>query len=106
VGLVRRVNRTEGQQARIGIQTLTKSPLAFAFTLAGTSGTSEAGVLLKSAAAEAGDAQIVLKPGVFAPGQNLEMTLGDRQHVYMPQAVTERGEDFEISRFREMIRES
>lgn len=106
VGLVRRVNKTEGQQARIGIQTLTKSPLASAFALAGAFGTTEAGVLLKSADAEPGDAQIVLKPGVFAPGQNLEMTLGDRQHVFMPQAVTERGEDFEIGRFREMIRES
>jgi len=106
VGLVRRVNKTEGQQARIGIQTLTKAPLAAAFNVAGAFGTSEPGVLLRSADPSSGDAHIVLKPGVFAPGQNLEMGAGDRQHVYMPQALTEKGDDFEIGRFREMIRES
>ncbi len=106
VGLVRRVNKTEGQQARIGIQTLTKAPLAASFAIAGAFGTAEPGVLLRSADPASGDAHIVLKPGVFAPGQNLEMGVGDRQHVYMPQALTEKGEDFEIGRFREMIREA
>lgn len=105
VGLVRRVNKIDAQQARIGIQTLTKAPFASAFTVSGAFGTTEAGVLLRSAEAESGDTQIVLKPGVFAPGQNLEVELSGRQHVYMPQAITERGEDFEIGRFREMIRE-
>jgi len=105
LGLVRRVNKTDGQQARIGIQTLAKAPLASSFTVAGAFGASEAGILLR-AAEDAGDARIVLKPGVFAPGQNLEMALGERQHVYMPQALAERGEDFEIGRFREMIREA
>jgi len=52
------------------------------------------------------EARIVLRPGVFAPAQNLELTRGNRQHVYLPQAVAERGEDYEIARFREMIRET
>jgi hypothetical protein len=105
VGLVRRVNKIDAQQARIGIQTLTKAPLASAFNMAGSFGTSEPGVLLRSADAEVGDTQIVLKPGVFAPGQNLETEMSGRQHVYMPQSLTEKGDDFEIGRFREMIRE-
>lgn len=107
VGLVRRVNKTSGQQARIGIQTLTKAPLAASFAIAGAFGTTEAGVLLRSAEPESGEAHIVLKPGVFAPGQNLEMAgTGGRQHVYLPQALVERGDDYEIGRFREMIREA
>jgi len=106
VGMVRRVNKIGAQQARIGIQTLTKAPMATHFTVAGGFGAAEPGVLLKSADAEAVDALIVLKPGVFAPGQNLELDRGERQHVFMPQAVTEKGEDFEIARYREMIRET
>lgn len=106
VGMVRRVNKTGAQQARIGIETLTKAPMATRFTVSGAFGAEEPGVLLKSADAEAIDALIVLKPGVFAPGQNLELDRGERQHVFMPQAVTEKGEDFEIGRYREMIRES
>ncbi len=105
IGLVRRVNKSAGQQARIGIQTLAKAPHASSFTFAGAFGTSEMGVLLRSTDAAGGDAHIVLKPGVFAPGQNLEMARGQRQHLYLPQALTERGEDYEIGRFREMIRE-
>ena len=48
----------------------------------------------------------MLRPGVFARGQNLEAALDGRHHVYMPQAVGERGEDYEIARFRELVRES
>ena len=64
------------------------------------------GVILRSGDPESAETQIVLKPGVFAPGQNLEMALGGRQHGFLPQAIVERGEDFEIGRFREMIREA
>ena len=55
---------------------------------------------------DAGETRVVLKPGVFAPSQNLEAAYGGRQRVFLPQAVAERGEDYEIARFRELIRES
>ncbi len=44
--------------------------------------------------------------GRAAPMQSLEAQRGERQHVYIPQGVAECGEDYEIARFREMIRES
>jgi hypothetical protein len=61
-------------------------------------------VLLKDG--DAAETRIVLKPGVFALGQNLETVRGERHHVYIPQAVAEHGEDYEIARFREMVRET
>ena len=104
LGLVRRVNKTTGHEARVGIETLSRAPALSPFTVSGTRGTAEQGVLLRNAESE--EARIVLRPGVFAPAQNLELALGGRQHVYIPQAVAERGEDYEIARFRELIRES
>ena len=104
LGLVRRVNKITGQQARVGIETLSKTPVLSRFAVAGVKSVSEQGVLLKNG--EAAEARIVLKPGVFTQGQNLEIARGDRHHVYLPQAVAERGEDYEIARFRELIRES
>ena len=104
LGLVRRVNRTTGQQARVGIETLSKTPMLSQFAVSGAKSASEQGVLLKNG--EAAEAHIVLRPGVFAPAQNLELARGTRHHVYIPQAVAERGEDYEIARFREMVRES
>ena len=103
LGLVRRVNKLAGQQARAGIQTLSKSPLLSRFVVGGVKTVTEQGVLLKIDGAA--EVHIVLKPGVFTPGQNLELAQGERHHVYLPQAVSERGEDYEIARFRELIRE-
>jgi hypothetical protein len=104
LGVVRRVNKTASQQARVGIETLSKTPVLSKFAISGVATMSEQGVLLKNG--EAAEARIVLKPGVFAPAQNLEVARGERRHVYIPQAVSERGEDYEIARFREMVRES
>ena len=104
LGVVRRVNRTTGQQARVGIETLSKTPELSRFAVAGVKSVTEQGVLLKNG--EAAEARIVLKPGVFTPAQNLEIDRGERHHVFIPQAVAERGEDYEIARFRELVRES
>ncbi len=104
LGLIRRVNKLSGQQARVGIETLSKTPFLSRFALAGVASVTEQGVLLKGG--EAAEARIVLKPGVFTAGQNLEVAQGGRNHVYLPQAVAERGEDYEIARFRELVRET
>jgi len=104
LGVVRRVNKVTGQQARVGIETLSKTPVLSRFAVSGARSATEQGVLLKNG--EAAETRIVLKPGVFAPAQNLEAALGGRRFVYIPQAVAERGEDYEIARFRELIKES
>jgi hypothetical protein len=104
LGIVRRVNKSAGQQARVGIETLSKTPALLQFAVSGVRGVAENGILIRTA--DAAEARIVLKPGVFAPAQNLEVTRGERHHVYIPQAVAERGEDYEIARFRELVRES
>ena len=104
LGIVRRVNKVTGQQAHVGIETLSKTPMLSKFSVSGARSASEQGVLLPGG--EAAEARIVLKPGVFAPAQNLEAALGGRHRVYIPQAVAERGEDYEIARFRELIKES
>lgn len=104
VGVVRRVNKLGPAQARVGIETLCKTPTLSQFAISGAKGASEQGVLLKEG--DAAETHIVLKPGVFAPAQNLEVTRGDKQHAFLPQAVSERGVDYEIARFRELIRES
>lgn len=65
LGMVRRVNKLDAQQARVGIETLSKTPALSRFAVAGVASVTELGVLLKSG--DAADARIVLKPGVFAP---------------------------------------
>jgi iron(III) transport system substrate-binding protein len=50
--------------------------------------------------------EFVNRSGVYPPGTNLEAALDGREHVYLPQASAERTDDYELVRFREMIRES
>ena len=66
----------------------------------------ETGVLLPAAMLGSGEVSIALRAGVYPPGQNLEASIDKREHVYMPQGSPERAEDYELIRFREMIREA
>jgi hypothetical protein len=104
VGMVRRVNRTTGQEARVGIQTLSKAPQSADLEIGGAGRVP--GILLPSGDAGSAETSIALKPAVFVAGANVESEREGRQHLYMPQGVTERGDDYEIVRFREMIKES
>jgi hypothetical protein len=103
VGMVRRVTKTSGQEARVGIETLARAPHLTRFALRGTE---QPAILLPAAVSGTGEASIVLRAGAYIPGQNMESERGGRSFVYMPQTVAERGDDYDIVRFREMIREA
>jgi hypothetical protein len=103
VGVVRRVHKTSGAQARVGIETLSRAPEILQLALGGAS---ELGVLLRAPAPAAAEVRIALRPGVFAPGQNLESRGGNVQRVFLPTRVEDRGEDYEIGGFREMVRDT
>jgi len=105
LGMVRRISRTSAVQARIGIETLSKAPRVSQFGAGAGRGSPEPGVLIRNGG-DAGEAHIVMRSGAFVAGQNLEAEHGGRQHIYLPQGITEQGEDYEIVRYREMVRES
>jgi hypothetical protein len=104
VGMVRRVNRVSNQEARVGIQTLSRAPALAKFALHGVG--DQVGVLLPSPVLGSGETSIALRAGLYTRGQNLETEKDGRQHVYMAQNVAERGDDYEVVRFRQMVREA
>ena len=104
VGAIRRVSRTSPQEARVGIETLSRAPKAVKFRIRGLN--EETGLLLPAAMLGSGEVAVALRAGVYPPGQNLEATVNGREHVYLPQGGPERAEDYELIRFREMLRES
>ncbi|MGH9578946.1 MAG: hypothetical protein ACRD3R_16025, partial [Terriglobales bacterium] len=103
-GIVRRVNKVSSQEARVGIETLSRSPSVVQFSL-GALG-KHAGLLLPAAVLGSGEVSIALPANVYSSGLNLEATISGRQHVYMPVGAPERGEDYEMLRFRELVREA
>jgi hypothetical protein len=63
-------------------------------------------LLLPSAVLGSGEVAVALRTGIYPSGTNLEATIDGREHVYLPQGTAERSDDYELVRFREMIRES
>jgi len=104
VGAVRRVARSTPNEARVGIETLSRAPRVARFRVKGLG--EETGLLLPSAVLGSGEVAVALRTGVYPPGTNLEATIDGREHVYLPQGASERSEDYELVRFREMIREA
>jgi hypothetical protein len=104
VGAIRRVSRTSAQEARVGIETISRAPKIAKFRVRGLG--EEAGILLPAAVLGSGEVSVALRAGVYPPGQNLEATFEGREHVFMPQGVAQKAEDYELVRFREMIREA
>jgi hypothetical protein len=101
VGTVRRVSKLSPQAIRVGVQTLSRAPALSQFAL--RDARAAQGVLLP---AVPGEAAIALRAGVYAPGENLEATISGRRHVYLPLGVAERGDDYEIVKFKELVREA
>src|SRR5574341_9878 len=94
IGAVRRVSKVSAQEVRVGVETLSRAPTLSQFALRNAA--QAQGVLLPPPVPGNSEAAIALRAGVHVPGENLEATIGGRQHVYMPQGIAERGEDYEI----------
>ena len=104
VGMIRRVNRIGGQQARVGIQTLSRTPQSVELSTKSTR--QIPGLLLPGSEPGSIETSIGLKPAIFAHDMVMQAALGGREHFYSPVTVVEKGDDYEIGRFREMIKES
>jgi hypothetical protein len=103
VGMVRRVSRVSRDEVRVGVETLSRTPCVSRFALPNL--TEAQGVLLPPPAPAGIDAAIALRAGVYARGENLQAVIDGKPHIYMPQGLAERGEDYEIVRFKAMIKE-
>jgi len=69
-------------------------------------GGSETGVLISDGSESPGEARVLLRDGVFVPGQNMEYRKGAYTCLLMPLGVVETGEEYEVVRFREMMRDT
>jgi hypothetical protein len=104
LGVVRRLQREIPLKGLVGIQTIAKSAELVQLSVSG--GGSETGILVSEGSEPPGEARVLLRAGVFVSGQNLEYQKGALTCLLMPQGVVERGDEHELVRFREMIREA
>lgn len=105
LGVIRRLQREIPQKGSVGIQTIAKSARLVQLSVSGGAG-GETGILVSDGSESPGEARMLLRAGVFAPGQNMEYQKGEMTCLLMPQGVIESGEEFEVVKFREMVRET
>ena len=104
LGVIRRLQREIPLKGLVGIQTIARSAELVQFSVSGAGG--ETGILISDGSESPGEVRVLLRAGSFAPGQNMEYAKGDATCLLMPQGVVESGEEYEVVRFREMVREA
>ena len=104
LGVVRRVNQDRRAAGARRHRDAVQAPVLSQFAVSGVASASRAGRAAEGRRCRRKRASCSSR-ACSRPAQNLEIARGGRHHVYMPQAVAERGEDYEIARFREMVRE-
>lgn len=105
IGVIRRLSRNSARQASVGIQVLTRMalPVELRIKIDRTlSLDTEIGIVL--AAPQGGETMLILRPGVFLPGQTFVVDGAAQGTVLVPTRVAERGSDYEILACRQSVR--
>ncbi len=105
LGVIRRLQRDATHKGTVGIQTIAKSAQLVQLSLGEGAGV-ETGILLSDANDPPGETRLLLRAGMFVPGQNLEYRKGEQTCLLLPQGVIAGDDEYEIVKFREMIRDT
>lgn len=107
MGIVRRLTRTGNQQASVGIQTLTRAALPVEVRILTDkqmlANDKEIGIVLPALRAN-DELRLVLRPGIYAPGQMFAVEGGSNDRMLLPTRVAERSADYEILACKETAR--
>ena len=107
LGIVRRLNRESPQQGSVGIQTLSRTMESVQLRAQDGAEGGEICVLLESQGiVTASEAMVVMRNGVFVPGQNMEFEYQGKQIMLLPHGITEHGDDYELAKYRVMLRDT
>ena len=111
IGVIRRFNRELPQQCTVGIQTLARNGRTIPLRPEGGSADAgrdpDPGILLDTAAHGASpEVKLLLRAGTLVPGQTLEYEQDGKMFLLLPAAVEESGDDYDLVRFRQMVRDT
>lgn len=114
LGVVRRLRRDARNQGYVGVETLAREVATVRLKPVGHEwdpavGADAEGYLsalwLHDGAAPTGQATVALRAGVYSPGESLHMQRQGGAYLLIPAGLRERGQDYDIASYREMLRE-
>ena len=112
LAIVRRLAREDKgnsqlkNQASVGVQVLARQAITVGFRPqngAWSTGNASVEGIYMADASEPGAAILAMPPGLYMPGEQLQALVAGRRHLLFPIGITERGDDYDMIRFRDMI---
>lgn len=104
LGVIRRLNFENQLKASVGIQTLATAAQPVQLRINGDAD-GKAGLLISDGSEAPGEVRVLLQADAFDLGQNLEYQKGETTCPLVPQGVMERGEGYEVIKYREVARD-
>ena len=112
LAIVRRLSRdgasANKNQASTGVQILSRTAVCVPLVNAGgawTDGRSTIDGIYLSDPSQAGAAMLALPTGAYLPGEQVQAVVDGRKHLLFPIGITDRGDDYELVTFRDMIQD-
>lgn len=101
VGIVRRLGRDAADNLQVGVEILTNQMAGVVLREQHTNGEQPA-LWLNQAAIDAGEASMLIDPNTFSGNHSLHMSMGGKNYLLMPIGLVEKGEDYELARYRKI----
>ncbi len=112
VAVVRRLLRDdENNQLRIGAEILSNQISSVMLNekdaAAGSAGSGQPALWLYARQNDkTGEAQMLMKADTFSPSRSLQILLGGKNYLLMPNVLEEKGLDYDLAKFRFVVKES
>lgn len=107
-GIVRRLRRDEQKNLDVGVEILTNRVESVSLCEeGGFLGVDDKFALyLGRAEAEDSESRVLVKPGSFDDSRALQMHVAGKRYLLMPQGLVEKGDDYDLMRYRKVMHES
>ena len=111
VGVVRRLTLDHSgprPQAAVGVQVVSRQPIVGVFTTnigRWAHGVATVEGIVVPESDEPGAVLVALPHGLYLPGEQLLAMIAERRHLMFPIALVERGEDYDLIKFRAMAQD-
>lgn len=101
IGIVRRLQRDSENNLHVGVKILSNK-VTSVMLQADNRAAKYPALYLERPEEQAGESWILMKPDTFAINQSPSMLLGEQSYLMMPLGLEEKGDDFDVVRYRKM----
>ncbi|MBI3903620.1 MAG: hypothetical protein HY306_11890 [Nitrosomonadales bacterium] len=101
IGIVRRLSRDAGNNLQIGVEILANQ-MAGVVLRDQLLGEEQAALWLNTPDTDAGEVSILMNADAYSDIRSLNVHLGGKHYLLMPQGLQERGADYDLARYRKI----